>query len=388
MPSLSPEFVRQVREVAEELVPPILDLTTELTEVPAPTNDEGERATYLEEKLTDFGYRDIKHDDLHNVYARIAGEHVDAPGLLLAGHIDTVFPREVPISVRRTRDRLAAPGVGDNTLSVATLALLKEAFARLGVQPAVDVYVTGNVGEEGLGDLRGMRAVVDALPNLGGAIAIEGHSLGRVTPRAVGSRRLKVSVTGPGGHSWGDAGRPSAIHAMAKMVTDLDAISLQKDPKTSLNVGLFNAGISVNTIAPEATVVIDMRSTSAEALAHLVAEVEKRIRHVASDEITVEIEVVGERPAGEIPLDRGLSPIATEVLKTLEIEPTYDASSTDANIPISRGIPSLCIGLTTGGNAHRVDEFIRVEPLATGITQLILTTLLSARALADGTIEM
>src|SRR5699024_5172768 len=130
-----------------------------------------------------------------------------------------------------------------------SVLMLIEAFRQLGVQPAVDVVVTGNVGEEGLGDLRGMRAVVDSLPSIAGAIAIEGHSRGRITHRAVGSRRLRVTVTGPGGHSWGNAGLPSAIHHLAGIVARLDDIPLQDDPKTSFNAGLFNGGISVNTIA-------------------------------------------------------------------------------------------------------------------------------------------
>ncbi|MGB3330292.1 MAG: peptidase dimerization domain-containing protein, partial [Thermomicrobiales bacterium] len=254
----------------------------------------------------------------------------------------------------------------------------------LGVQPAVDILVTGNVGEEGLGDLRGMRAVVDAIPNLGAAIAVEGHSLGRITRKAVGSRRLRVTATGPGGHSWGDAGRPSAIHALAKVIARLDEIPLTSEPKTSLNVGLIEGGISVNTIAPAATAVIDMRSTDAGALAKLVNRVEQIIKAGSTHAVPLAIEVVGDRPAGEVPQDRGIVPIGISVREDLGIEAIVDASSTDANVPISRGIPSICIGLTTGGNVHREDEFIRIPPLATGFAQLVLVTLAVSEALADG----
>ncbi len=228
-----------------------------------------------------------------------------------------------------------------------------------------------------------MRAVVDSLPHLGGAIAVEGHSLGRITNRAVGSRRLRVTVTGPGGHSWGDAGRPSAIHAIAGLVTRLDGIELSRDPKTTLNVGLVSGGISVNTIAPEASIVIDMRSTCAESLARLIARVEQEIAQTGSEQISVKTETVGDRPAGELPQDRGLVPIGIAVLRSLGIEATCDASSTDANIPISRGIPAICIGLTSGGNVHRVDEFIRLRPLATGFAQLVLNTIIASDSIAN-----
>ena len=386
MSAPTPEWISAVADVAEGLAEDIIRLTTEITEVAAPTNDESERAALVHRRFHELGYLDVATDQLSDVVGRLPGKRSDRRAVLLAAHTDTVFPRGAPIRVTRKNDILAAPGVGDNSVSVATVALLATALDRLGIVPATDIYVTGNVGEEGLGDLRGMRAVVDSLPNLGAAIAVEGHSLGRITYRAVGSKRFRVTVTGPGGHSWGDAGRPSAIHALSKLVAKLDEIPLTSEPKTSLNVGLFEGGISVNTIAPVATAVIDMRSTSADALERLVARVDSTIKSVRSKEILVQVDVVGDRPAGEVPIERGIVPIGVRVLKSLGIDAICDASSTDANIPISRGIPAMCIGLTTGANAHRVDEFIRLEPLGRGFTQLILTTLAVCDAVADGTL--
>lgn len=381
--SISSELVARASAVAAGFVEPIASLTAAVAAVPAPTNDEGERAEFVADVLRRFEYDDVAIDGMSNVTGRIKGT-TDGPALLLAGHTDTVFPRETPLPITRTGDILHGPGIGDNSLSVAAVAMVKQGLAQLGFDPPVDIHVTGNVGEEGLGDLRGMRAVMDALPQVGAAIAVEGHSLGRITNRAVGSRRLKVTLTGPGGHSWGDAGRVSAIHEMAKLVSKLDDVPLQDDPKTSLNVGLFNAGISVNTIAPEATVVIDMRSTSGKALAALVSRVEGIIAGARTQEISVSMEIVGDRPAGALPSDAGLVPIGVEVLAALGMEAICDASSTDANIPISRGIPSMCIGLTTGGNVHRVDEYIRIKPIASGFTQLLLDTILATEALAAG----
>lgn len=379
------ELVARVTALSAQFVEPIAELAAAIAAVPAPTNDEAERARFVADKLTTLGHADVTVDHLSDVIGRLPGKET-AKALLLAAHIDTVFPRAAPITVSREGDVLAAPGIGDNSVSVAAVALIGTALEQLGHELAVDVFITGNVGEEGLGDLRGMRAVVDALPQLGAAIAVEGHSLGRITNRAVGSRRLRVTVTGPGGHSWGDAGRPSAIHATAKLVARLDDIALSRDPKTTLNVGLISGGISVNTIAPDASIVIDMRSTSADYLTQLVTRVEQEIDQVRSDQIAVKVETVGDRPAGELPQDRGLVPIGIDVLRSLGIEATCDASSTDANIPISRGIPSMCIGLTSGGNVHRLDEYIRLRPLATGFAQLLLNTILATEAIASGSL--
>ncbi len=383
MPPISTELVARASAVAAGFVEQIADLAAAVASVPAPTNDESERAAFVSETLNRLGYADVTTDALSDVVGRIPGAS-SSPALLLAGHTDTVFPRETPIQVTRNGDILSGPGIGDNSLSVAAVAMVGVALKQLDFQPPVDIYVTGNVGEEGLGDLRGMRAVMDALPQVGAAIAVEGHSLGRITNRAVGSRRLRVTVTGPGGHSWGDAGRDSAIHELARLVTRLDDIELLSDPKTSLNVGLFSGGISVNTIAPEAMAVIDMRSVSAKSLASLVAKVEGLIEKAAKPGVTVAVEVVGDRPAGALPSDSGLVPFGVDVLAALGMDAICDASSTDANIPISRGIPSMCIGLTTGGNVHRVDEYIRVRPIAAGFAQLLLNTILVTEALARG----
>lgn len=382
MAELRSELVARVSAVASRMVDPIADLAGSIAAIPAPTNDEADRARFIAETFERLGYVDVTVDQLSDVVGRLPGSNGER-ALLLAAHIDTVFPRDTPIDIARRGDVLAGPGIGDNSVSVAAVALLAEALKQLDTSLPVDVFVTGNVGEEGLGDLRGMRAVVDGLPQLAAAIAVEGHSLGRITNQAVGSRRLKVTVTGPGGHSWGDAGRPSAIHAVGRLIACLDGLELPSDPKTTLNVGLIHGGISVNTIAPTASVVIDLRSISMEALTSLVSRVEREIAAIGTEDLSVITDVVGDRPAGEMPTDRGLVPIGVSVLRSLGIEASCDASSTDANIPISRGIPSMCIGLTSGGHVHRVDEFIRLRPLATGFAQLILNTILASEAIAS-----
>jgi acetylornithine deacetylase/succinyl-diaminopimelate desuccinylase-like protein len=379
---LTSAFREQLAPVAQHVKEPIADLTMRLAAIPAPTNDEGERAVALSAILREAGYEDVGIDDLDDVTGRIRGRRSDR-AVLLAAHTDTVFPRSVDVAPRRDGERLYGPGIGDNTLSIATVVLIKSVLDRLRIVPDVDIIVTGNVGEEGLGDLRGMRAVMDANPDIGAAVAVEGHALGRITHQGVGSRRLEVTLTGPGGHSWGDFGRPSAIHAAAKLVAALDAIPLPVDPKTTLNVGILQGGISVNTIAPEARLVIDMRSLEQAALERLVREAERRIDAARTGEIAVCSRVVGDRPAGRLPEDQGLVPVARAALELLGIEPTLDASSTDANIPISRRIPAVCIGVASGGHAHREDEYIDLDLVPTGVTQLAMVTLEAARMLGN-----
>jgi acetylornithine deacetylase/succinyl-diaminopimelate desuccinylase-like protein len=376
--------VDRVLAVAHDLVDACGALATRIAEVPAPTGDEAKRATFVRQLLVDHGYEDVREDSIHNVTARIPGEHRDATPLLLAAHVDTVFPRSTPLHIVREGNRIHGPGIGDNSLSVAVVLLLRTALERLGLTPAVDVIVTGNVGEEGLGDLRGMRAVMDAHPEIGAAIAIEGQTLGRLTHQAVGSKRYEVTVTGPGGHSWGDAGRPSAIHALSNLIARLDRLPLKHEPKTTLNVGMITGGISVNTIAPTASAIIDLRSVDVASLDFLAAQVEAEVRLTASRDVSVAIRKVGDRPAGSVPLDKGIVPIGVSVLRALGLDATCDASSTDANIPISRGIPAMGIGLATGGNVHRPDEYIDLDRLGTGFAQLIMLTMKVTQALSKG----
>jgi acetylornithine deacetylase/succinyl-diaminopimelate desuccinylase-like protein len=252
-----------------------------------------------------------------------------------------------------------------------------------GLRPDVDLLITGNVGEEGLGNLRGMIAVMDAHPEVGAVIAVEGHNLGRVTHIAVGSMRYRITVEGPGGHSWGDFGKRNAIQTAAAIISELDEIELPSSPKTTLNVGTIVGGTSVNTIAPSCTFLLDLRSVDADALAALNDNVERIIKRKRK-EITVTTELLGVRPAGQVAPNSRITRIASAILESMGITPTGDASSTDANIPISRGIPAVCIGLTTGGNVHKENEYIEREPVARGVYQLLGLTISVAEELRFG----
>jgi len=373
--------VAAVRAAAERVAPRVIELATQIATIPAPTGDEGARSRFLADLFASAGLA-VERDELGDVVARLPGQSNER-ALLLAAHLDTVFPAGTDLLVREEAGLLRGPGIGDNSLGVAAVAMLPEMLRHLGVQPATDILLTGNVGEEGLGNLRGMRAVVDAHPDIGAAIAVEGQTLGRVTHIAVGSRRLRITLRGPGGHSWGDYGRPSAIHALGRLITALADLPVPSQPKTSLNVGLVSGGISVNTIAPAASCVVDMRSTDPEELRRLADRVEAAVAASAGGEISADVEELGVRPAGQTPPGSPIVQIATETLAALGIEAVCDASSTDANIPIARGIPAVCIGITRGGHAHRTDEFIELAPVPLGLAQLALLTLQVSEALAS-----
>jgi tripeptide aminopeptidase len=278
--------------------------------------------------------------------------------------------------VRRRDGRLCGPGIGDNSLAVAALLTLPAILDEAGLRTGRDLLLCANTGEEGLGDLRGIKqAVGDRRDRLAAVIAVEGHNLGRVTHQAVGSRRLRITVEGPGGHSWGAFGNPSAIHVLGELIARISRLEVPREPKTTYNVGLVEGGVSVNTIAPRASLLLDLRSIDGGALERLVGQVDGLVREVQAatpDQVAVTSEVIGDRPAGALPTDAPLVQTALAALRTLGVEPVLDASSTDANVPIALGIPAVCIGLTLGGNAHRTDEYIEVAPIGRGLQQLVL----------------
>jgi acetylornithine deacetylase/succinyl-diaminopimelate desuccinylase-like protein len=381
----SPERIEAIRAAAAAIAPAVVELTAKVAEVPSPTGDEGAKSRLVEGLYQAESLR-TSRDALGDVVATIPGRLAPSAGgrpLLVAAHIDTVFPLGTPLDVSRTGDEMAGPGVGDNSVAVAAGIKLAALLRAVGEVPAVDVLVTGNVGEEGLGNLRGIRQVVDDHPAIGAVIALEGHNLGRVTHVAVGSRRYRITAEGPGGHSWGDFGRPSAIHALARLVGELDAIALPRTPKTTLNVGTIEGGVSVNTIAPAASCLLDLRSTDESALHRPSDRVSRLVeKSNRADSVALRLDAIGERPAGVVPVDRPIVQIAAKTLAALGVEASFDASSTDANVPIAAGIPAVCIGLTTGGNVHRTDEYINLAPVATGLAQLALVTLALTEAIA------
>jgi tripeptide aminopeptidase len=382
----SPERIEAVRAAAHAVTPDVLELTALISAVPSPTGEESAKSLLVERLFATAGLP-TERDAIGDVVGVIPSggpSRTGASRLLVAAHIDTVFPIGTPLEVKRSAGRLTGPGVGDNSVAVAAAIKLADLLRLAGEVPAVDVLLTGNVGEEGLGNLRGIREVLASRSDIGAVVALEGHNLGRVTHVAVGSRRFRISVKGPGGHSWGDFGRPNAIHGLSKLIAELEAIPLPRSPKTTLNVGMISGGVSVNTIAPEASCLLDLRSIDESALRRLSDRVTRLVdRSNRGDTVDYTAESIGERPAGVVAADSPIVQIAARTLAALDVEPSFDASSTDANVPIAAGIPAVCVGLTTGGNVHRADEYIDLEPVSMGITQLALLTLALAESLSE-----
>jgi len=350
-------------------------LTASIAQIPAPTGAEAERAAFVAQEMRAIGLADVHTDGVGNAIGRRPGSG-NGPTVMIAAHTDTVFSADTDLTVRRTTERIAGPGVGDNSLGVAAMLAAARLLTTLDVATAGDILFVADVGEEGLGDLRGMREAVRTYrDHLGAVVAVEGHNLGRVTHRAVGSRRYRITVQGPGGHSWGNYGRPNAIHVLAKLITDLVALPIPSTPKTSLSVGTIEGGVSVNTIAPTAATLVDLRSISQANLERLAGLVERTVRAVHIPDVQVTAAVLGDRPAGDLPADAPIVRTCMETLRALGIPPTLDASSTDANVPIGLGIPAVCIGIAEGGNAHRLEEFIRISTIPSGLQQLLLLIL-------------
>lgn len=356
---------------------PVLETAIAVQQVPAPTFDEAARSAFVLDRLRALGLSDVEADSIGNVYGRRPGR-ASRPGLLVAAHLDTVFPRETDLRLRYEGDRVYGPGLGDNSTGVAGLIHLAQVMQRHDLPNQGDIWFVGNVGEEGLGDLRGIRAAVDRLRDrIGQVIALEGCDFGTLHHQAIGVRRYRIEALAPGGHSWGNFGTPSAIHTLARLAARIIDLPVPRNPRTTFNIGVIEGGTSVNTIAEHASMLLDMRSVSAAALAELGAQVDRLVASAASErsDVQLRVTVVGDRPSGSIPRDHPLVQAAVAAYHSVGASISYQQSSTDANIPLSQGIPAICVGLTDGGNAHRHDEYIQPANLGRGLQALLILAL-------------
>ena len=360
----------------DQFISKLLDLAVAIQQVPAPTFHEAQRAEFVRQRFLEESLEDVAIDPAGNVYARLASKRQPPaerlPPLVLSAHLDTVFSLDIDPHVRREPDRILAPGIGDNSLGVAGLIGLARALHTRGISLPGDLWLVANVCEEGLGNLRGMQAVVERFgPSPLAYIVVEGMALGQVYQRGLGVRRYRIRVHTAGGHSWIDYGQPSAVHELAALSTRITALKLPSRPRTTLNVGILSGGSSVNTIAAEAMLELDLRSESAAALQDLAGKVEQIVHSAHKPGVTVELETIGQRPSGELPPEHRLVRLAQDCLRAEGVEARLNIGSTDANLPLSLGYPAITIGLTTGGRAHTVHEFINTAPLAKGMEQLV-----------------
>ena len=366
----------------------VIDLAAEIQQIPAPTFAEARRADFIQQRFLTENLLDVTQDASGNVFARLpglAGAVPRLPGALPGGaiagdalpvvvsaHLDTVFPAITDLTLRRTRERVYGPGIGDNSTGLAGLFGLLWSLRHFEITLPGDLWLVANTGEEGLGDLYGMRAVVDRFQRRVQAyIILEGMALGQVYNRALGVERYRIRVRTQGGHSWVDYGRPSAIHILADLVTRLSGLSLPAVPRTTLNVGVIQGGVSINTIAPQASLELDLRSESGATLARLVDQVISLLDGLRQPGVEFTFEQIGRRPTGSIAETHWLVQLALDSLRRQGLQPCLNIGSTDANIPLSRNLPAICVGLTNGGGAHTDGEYILTRPLAQGLGQLL-----------------
>jgi len=348
----------------------VIQLTKQIQQIPAPTFDETQRGEFIRDLFVAEDLADVQIDFDGNVLARIPGG--EAAPLIVSGHLDTVFPIKTNLRLIEEPDRIIGPGIGDNSLGIAGLFGLLWGIRERQINLPGDVWLVANTGEEGLGDLNGMRAVVERFgENVSAYLILEGMALGHIYHRALGVQRYRVTVHTSGGHSWTDYGRPSAIHELSKLISQLDALELPHHPRTTLNVGRITGGTSINTIAPEASLELDLRSESPDALKKLISRVESLIQALGQPGVDVQAEIIGQRPAGEIPADHPLVELASTCLHEQGLSSILTIGSTDANIPLSLGYPAICMGLTTGAGAHTVHEYIHTSPIEKGLESLL-----------------
>lgn len=343
-----------------------IDQQISICEIPAPPFKEERRAAEMKRRFEALGLRNVRIDSIGNVIAERPGTG-GGPVVVLAAHLDTVFPEETDVRVKREGTMLRGPGIGDDCRGLAVLLAVAKAMAAATVQTQGTIYFVANVGEEGPGNLRGVKHLFAKPPaKIDYFISVDGTGLG-LTSRAVGSNRYKVSFKGPGGHSYGAFGMPSPIHALGRAIAKISAIHVPRTPKTTFNVGIVEGGTSVNTISPLGAMEVDLRSESPEELAKVDALFRKAVDEALAEEnarwpqsrvkVAVDVVSMGIRPAAAPPDTSRIIQTARAAARALGFEAPGGASSTDANWPMSLGMQAITLdGGGDGQGAHSVTE--------------------------------
>ena len=385
---LADERVRRVSRFFELHAEEIDREHAAICAVPAPPFGEAERAAYLREKLRGCGLGGAELDEVGNCVALRRGR-AERPLLVVSAHLDTVFPAGTDCTVRRDGVRLRAPGIADDGCGLAALLALARALAECGVETAGSLLFVGTVGEEGEGDLRGVRHLLTAGRWAGRAdafISVDGPGLERITHAALASRRYRARCRGAGGHSWGDFGNANPVHALGRAVARLAAYPAPRRPRTTFNVGRIEGGSGVNVIPREARMDVDLRSESPDELARLDAYFRRAAREAADDEnnarraatppLELEVRLIGDRPGGETPPAHPLVRLAVEATRAVGAAPHLDCSSTDSNIAISLGLPAVTVGAGgAAGQTHTTDEWYDPRGRDAGLRRALLLSL-------------
>jgi tripeptide aminopeptidase len=364
----------------------INDEQVKLTEIPAPSFQEEKRAAAVKALLTAEGFP-VHSDKIGNVIAEVRGAN-EKECVLLAAHLDTVFPADTDVKVRLEGDRMLAPGISDNGTGLAGLLAIARALHVAKIKPQRTILLAANVGEEGEGNLRGMRALIDAYrTKLRAVIVLDGSGTDHVTTKALASRRLEVVVSGPGGHSWSDFGMVNPINALVRGSVRFINTKVPASPRTTFNLGQVEGGTSVNSIPHEAKLKVDLRSESEEELTRLESALRECIAAGVKDEmdnardrskgkLEWKVNAIGSRPGGDLPADSALLSALHAADDYLGNQSRIERSSTDANIPLSLGIDAIAIGAGgNGGGAHSLQEWYEPAGRELGLQRALLTLL-------------
>lgn len=366
------------------------DLIT-LTEVPAPPFAEEQRAKKFASMLREAGLNDVTIDQVGNVIGRRAGKN-SKKVIAIAAHVDTVFPIETDVTVKKQGDRYVAPGIGDNSRGLVVLLSILRTLQAENIITDADILFIGNVGEEGLGDLRGVKHLFrEGAPRIDAFIAIDGGKNNRLVHGGVGSHRYRLAYTGPGGHSWGAFGMVNPHHALGRAIAEFDTLApavTSQGEKTTYNIGRIGGGTSINSIPFDSWAEIDMRSGSQkkldeiDAVLHIAAKKGLQQENVESDQdsqLKMTLEQIGTRPAGKAEPSQRLIQHTMAAMWHIGIEPKLAISSTDANIPISLGVPAITLSRGgIGGRAHSLDEWWQNKDSHISIQVAMLTLLAQA----------
>jgi tripeptide aminopeptidase len=357
-----------------------------LTEIPSPPFQEGQRAAAVKLLLSGAGLK-VHSDEAGNVVGELRGAN-DKEVVILSAHLDTVFPAGTDVKVRHDGGRMSAPGISDNATGLIALAALARAIQEGRIKPQRTILFVADVGEEGEGNLRGMRALVDTYkPRLRAVIVLDGSSTDHVTTKALASRRLEAAITGPGGHSWSDFGMPNPINALVRSSVRFINTKVPITPRTTFNLGQIEGGTSVNSIPFEAKLKVDIRSESEDELVRLEAALRECVAAGVRDEMESardpfkgklewKVELLGNRPGGELPADSALLAALRAADDYVGNESRIERSSTDANIPLAEGIDAISIGAGgNGGGAHSLQEWYEPAGREMGLKRALLTLL-------------
>jgi acetylornithine deacetylase/succinyl-diaminopimelate desuccinylase-like protein len=341
-----------------------------ICEIPAPPFKEQERGRYFAARFTELGLSDVHTDSEGNVIGFYRGQS-EEPLLVLSAHLDTVFPEGTDVKIRRAGSRLLAPGIADDAAGLAALIGLIQTLNAAQMRLRGTIAFVATVGEEGEGDLRGVRHLFSEgrlAGRVSAFVSFDGTGVDFITHQALGSRRYRVTLTGPGGHSWGDFGVVNPVHALGRAIARMADYRAPVEPRTTYNIGRIEGGESINVIPQSASMYVDLRSASEIELSRLEDFLMAAVNHAVVDEnalraasgrkLQVELAIIGNRPSGEIPRDSLLVRTAIEASRALGVNPILNRASTDSNIPISLGIPAITIGAGGVSNdSHRLSEW-------------------------------